>query len=873
MKIFSLCFFLLLLTLPGMLPAQVPAWQALNQKSVQHYHRGEYKLAEQTATKALQEAQRQAGMVSKAYITGLSNLGYAQRGQGKYTQALQSFKRAAGLSFQLYGRAHVSQITSLGEVARLWQDIGMYDSTEYYLQKAQELFKRVPAENPVHQDTASVFLLTAYIKINAQQASLYYRKGQPEQAIRLLEAQLPLLKSLYPTNFSTQADYQQIIHNLSVYYIEWGKPQAARQYALTYARLVQGNTNLLDKIYAWQELGNVYRNLQELDSALYYWQKALHTIQASAYRNSYVHQALLNNLGELYLFQEAYPQAIAYLETSLKTQKSNKELNGPLYRATLSNLAESYRWAGSYARADTVYRELMKELMEEIVHNFTYLSEAEKLAFYEKQLSYLDNFSSFALEVSGLLPLQATDSPYVSPQIAGRLYDLQLTTKALILNVSKRMKQLILSDTSKQVTTRYLQWEADKKRLSQALLTTNRTYLNLSQLRQSIEENEKWLIRHSAGFKKGFKINKTTWQQVQQTLGPNQAAVELIRLVDGLVYGALILTPQTTGQPVFTLVMSTRNGHLEKQYYHYYRNTIKYRHPDTLSYGIYWQPIIEAIRDHMPGRVMPSRVYLSNDGIYNQLNVNTFYNPHTNKYVLDETEVVLLTNTRELLSSQKILLDSNLTAALFGDPAFGSKGFGRLPGSGQEVEQIDSLLKKAGWRSRLFTKEQATESRLKKLAAPRVLHLATHGYFNPQPAAGHNSFTQIMIQSGVVLAEENDLAAGYNDGILTAYEVTDLNLEANELVVLSACQTGLGVSKPGEGVYGLQRAFEVAGANHILMSLWQVNDAVTRELMVQFYARWLQTGDSRGAFIKAQQYIRQRHPQPYYWGAFVMSGG
>ena len=866
-------YFILVILLPGVLLAQAQSWQALNQESVKQYHRGQYKLAEQSAARALQVAQQQAGIASKAYITGLTNLGYALRGQGRYTQALQSFKQAAELSFKLYTRPHVSQISTLGEVAKIWQDIGMYDSTEYYLRTALELYKRVPAENPVHQDTALAFLLTAYMKINAQQASLYHRKGQPEKAIRLLEAQLPLIKSLYPNDFTAQDDYRQIIHNLSVYYNEWGKPQAARYYALTYAGLVQDNASLLDKIYAWQELGNVYRNLQEFDSALYYWQKALHTIEASDYRNSYIHQALLNNLGELSLYQEEYPRAIAFLESSLRMQKASQELNGPLYRATLSNLAESYRWAGWYARADTVYMKLMDELTEEIVHNFTYLSEAEKLAFYEKQLSYLDNFSSFALEVSGLLPLQATDTPYVSPQIAGRMYDLQLTTKALILNVSKRMKQLILSDTSKEVSGRYLQWEADKKRLSQALLTGNKAGLNLAQLRQGIEENEKWLIAHSAGFNKGFKINKTTWQQVQQALGPNQAAVELIRLVDGLVYGALILTPQTTGQPAFALVMSTRTGLLEKQYYHYYRNTIKYRHADTLSYGIYWQPIIETIRDHMPGRAMPSRVYLSSDGIYNQLNVNTFYHAKNNKYVLDETEVVLLTNTRELLSRHKRLSDSNLTAALFGNPDFGAKGFGRLPGSGLEVVQIDSLLRQAGWSSRLFTKEQATESQLKKLATPRVLHLATHGYFNPEPAAGSHPFAQMMIQSGVVLAKENDLADGRNDGILTAYEVTDLNLEANELVVLSACQTGLGVSKPGKGVYGLQRAFEVAGADHILMSLWQVNDAVTRELMVQFYVRWLQTGDSREAFLKAQQYIRKRYPQPYYWGAFVMSGG
>lgn len=203
--------------------------------------------------------------------------------------------------------------------------------------------------------------------------------------------------------------------------------------------------------------------------------------------------------------------------------------------------------------------------------------------------------------------------------------------------------------------------------------------------------------------------------------------------------------------------------------------------------------------------------------------------------------------------------------------------FAPLLGSALEARKIKQLFPE----TIMLTGAQATETALHRIAAPRLLHLATHGFFiNPsQTEARPKTATTTlhpMLRSGLALAGANvrSQREGADDGLLTALEASGLNLWGAQLVTLSACDTGLGEVRTGEGVYGLRRAFTLAGAETLMMSLWPVSDLVTRELMSAYYTR-LQQGESRGASLRQTQLEMLKRPNrrhPFYWAGFIQAG-
>jgi CHAT domain-containing protein len=223
-----------------------------------------------------------------------------------------------------------------------------------------------------------------------------------------------------------------------------------------------------------------------------------------------------------------------------------------------------------------------------------------------------------------------------------------------------------------------------------------------------------------------------------------------------------------------------------------------------------------------------------------------------------------------------------------------------LPGTGAEIQAIADLMHQHGWQATIYTGDQALKTVVEQAGSPRLIHLATHGFFLPDPVGTgefvgdirsivqpgqYSAMNDPMLRSGLYFAAADRTLAGkpsppgLDNGVLTALEAGNLNLTGTQLVVLSACETGQGEEKNGEGVFGLRRALEEAGAQSVLMSLWSVPDKETLELMQRFYSKWLNGTEVHQALKEAQLEMREQVKQshdgkdlPYYWGAFVLVG-
>ena len=297
-------------------------------------------------------------------------------------------------------------------------------------------------------------------------------------------------------------------------------------------------------------------------------------------------------------------------------------------------------------------------------------------------------------------------------------------------------------------------------------------------------------------------------------------------------------------------------------------------------------------------------VYLSVTGLLHKISFSALGTAQ-NEFLCDKYKLVQVSSAAQLATSGPFEFSANSTTTLFGGVKYSTEKtqhviWNYLPGSSIEIDSIQAILKDR-IKVQSFRNEQASEEHFKEIVSQsNFIHIATHGFFYPDPElvqketnkeesevalgfrGGSSSYglwnfvnnKNPLMRSGIALAGSNDMwDRGIfdegEDGVLTAHEVTTLNMCNTDLVVLSACETGLGDIKGNEGVYGLQRAFKMAGVRYLIMSLWQVPDEETAEFMTLFYNKLLFRKDIRQAFSDTQNEMSTKY-DPYFWAAFVL---
>jgi CHAT domain-containing protein len=524
------------------------------------------------------------------------------------------------------------------------------------------------------------------------------------------------------------------------------------------------------------------------------------------------------------------------------------------------------------------------------------------VAYYNSKLREgYDNFHSF-------VKVAAQRQSTLLPELSSQALNNALFTKSLSLKGTRKRKQAFLRANDPTINKMYDEWINKKQQLIRRYRQTEDPALNsdhpvsqesLKILQDEVNRLENELASRAKDFKKYLKIDAPDWRNIRSRLKEGEAAIEMVRFEwrnkvyysDSAYYAAYIVTRDSKYPDVVYLSHPAKD--LDNKLYRLYQNNIKYKLPDKDSYNNFWKPI----QDALPGI---KKIFFSPDGIYHLISLPTLMNPASGKYLLDEMEI---RNTTSCLEIPDELKEENIeTAVLFGRPFYktghkpdsgaqendGTRSFvsnfrdnsiADLPGTEQEVLSIKKEMDSYQVQTELFLHEKASEEKIYKLRSPHILHIATHGYWSESGKAANDGFRlfNAMANSGLLLSGVVDYYSNKDypdtyDGILTAYEAQNLELENTSLVILSACETSLGHMDAGEGIYGLQRAFRAAGAKSTMTSLWKVDDEATKDFMIFFYRNFLKTKNKFDAFKSAQKLLKEKYKSPFYWGPFVLSG-
>jgi CHAT domain-containing protein/tetratricopeptide (TPR) repeat protein len=732
--------------------------------------------------------------------------------------------------------------------------------------------------------------------------------GQAQNAMGLLLQTMgnflgaePLFQNalrIYEMNYGkSNGEYSTVLQNLATLYQleeKYDKADPLFKEALEIDRRVLGESHP-HFATTQQNLATFYQKTNRQKEALPLLESVLKIIERTTGKNTSSYATAVSNLAAIHQDNNNFDAAEKFWKESVDVRKRVLGESHPDYARSLYGLAALYHATGRLDMAKTYYLPVITSYQKQIKDFFPALSEKEKSAFYNKIRPAFDAYQDFCVEV-------IFKKPESSKEMIEALYNLQLSTKAILLNASNKVRSRILNGDNQELKDLYSQWLTNKETIVKLVNLSaeerKQQKIDLAGLEQETNQIEKKLSEKSALFSSTFEKEEYTWKDVHQALKPGEAAVEILRIKkkfikDSLLYAGLMLTADN---PLPSMIVWEYGAKMEGRFFRYHRNHIKHLQTDELSYKVFWKPIA----DKLGGAKV---LYLSCDGVFNKVNPGTILNTATDQWVLESTTVKVVSNTRELAEIRHSSGSTKHAGRIFGYPDYNlsqtdaANGKNRaltrfygfddgeippLPATEKEAQIIKDILTASNWTVSSFIKAEASEEHFKTVDSPGVLHVATHGFFLSDLDVDdelHQDEASVIVKnplfrSGILLAgvSASRDANSVEDGILTAYEAMNLSLDQTELVALSACETGLGEVRNGEGVYGLQRAFSVAGAKAVLMSLWQVDDKATQELMTTFYSIWLKGTDKHTAFRQAQLELKSKYPQPYYWGAFVLSG-
>lgn len=768
---------------------------------------------------------------------------YNQKGNetkvlGQYGIAEQWYLRGKDLAERLdINTVSASRHLSYSNLRNLYVAMGRYDDAIQYAKKAIEEFQAHTTKDVVTYNMPYMAL-----------ADIYRLAGNKENCYRSLD-------KLFETALRMTEPKE-----LSLLYTTRGRCRFAFK----------------DYKYALDD----YKKADELLGAKYP-QTDADRISLLALTGGVEHQ-----LGNYAKSEQLYRKYAEYTK-ALYGEKSLEHINAQIYLANAEGFAGNVtNGCNDYAAAEQQLKALMKQ-------RIPYMSSTEREGLWGSLSALFTMMTPYALEAKQMQTAFTKSS-----------YDALVMSKSFLLESERSMYDVIKrmgtpEDMHDYTVLAFMKnqvkvLEKDYKANADSILGMSRKVTRL--------ENQ--LANRCKGYSDGTDFMDVDYDAVKHALGQNEVLIDFtdyISQTQGRKYAAYIIN-KVQGYPLLKALFAERQidslGIVRPDMYYsedYSEDVLK----------LLWEPLKENVSEGATIYYVPSQLLF-------QVSLESLPLPD-GSLLGSHCHFVRLSSARELVKMKSnaigckddtavlyggLQYDVETTAmaeeskkyelsnflAIRGEIARGDSIFHDLQGTKEEILKIENILKDNKWQVTPYMGKNGTEESFFDMngKSPRLLHLATHGfYYTPNKAEDVDylkGYTDAMSLSGLVMSGGNAawlgkrLPKGVLGGILTANDIARLDLSNTDMVVLSACQTGQGKAT-SEGLYGLQRAFKKAGVGTIVMSLWSVSDKTTSEFMTTFYERLADKKNAwnkRKAFEEAKEIIRQRHPDPYYWAAFVM---
>lgn len=728
-----------------------------------------------------------------------------------------------------------------------------------------------------------------------------------------------------------QANYAKSLSHIAALYLAANDPVKAERYYLeAQQNIIQfSGIDYADYPDLLNNLAAFYQQVGDVEKAKHHYLDAKDLIEKIFGNHHPQYPITLNNLGALHLLVDEMEKSEDYHQQAQALLEDEFSTSHPEYATTLGHLSNFYLVKKDYKKALELLMSLSKSLIHQLYSYYPSLNEAERLKFLKKINQTVHQFYSSAVQLLPQMPELSNEIANINLAIKGLALEGNIATRASLLTagdsllrnqyynwlgvrrqlaqaaVIPKLEREMLGINIEDLDRRALDLEKKLSAASGALsnqFKLRRDQLTIDSIRQRLNKQEVAIDFIHFNYHNGKE-----WE-------------------DSILYYAIIIKKE---QAIATIIPLTNqkdlqdiiNINITRKSQSYINNSLT----NTALYDLIWKPIEASLKN-------TKRVYISPSGLLHQISFAALKNS-SGKYLLSiyellnygsfrdlayptctinkEKDIVLVggakfsVDSARLVQLVKKMKDSTqvitpydlyayantalpLSRALASNFSRGNLFFNYLAGTKEEVETIDLLFNKKQWKTHKYIGEAALEDKIKRHSrkeAPYILHIATHGYFfrplTPSPVGSKEFYKQIiyaqnpLMRSGLILTGANRVwqgkrpIEGLDDGILTAYEISNLDWYQTDLVVLSSCETGLGDLHDSEGIFGLQRALKSAGVRQMLVSLWRIPDKETAELMGFFYKYYLATNSATKALRMAQKEMQAKH-SAFYWAGFVL---